>query len=58
MKKYKIEFILLDGSSEILEIETIDLPKTILDWTRNKPVKSHRILESIAVKSSKKLLLG
>lgn len=56
-KKYTIEFTLIDNSKQILEIETDDLARTVLEWSRNRPVKSHKVLESNSIKK-KNLLLG
>lgn len=57
MYNYKIEFTLLDGSKQVLDIKTDNLPKFVLEWSRGRPVKSHKILES-SIAGGKNLLLG
>jgi|TARA_B110000285_G_C15062086_1_gene582955 hypothetical protein len=57
MKKYLIEFTLVNGSKEEVELVTDRLQWSIDQWSRNRAVSSHTIL-SESKNSSKQMLLG
>jgi len=57
MKKYVIEFKLVDGSKEIVEITTDRLQWSIQQWGRNRAVASHQILKEDN-NNNKQMLLG
>lgn len=57
MKHYKVEFVLLDGSKEVVEFTTDRLKWTISQWLRNRSALSHKILSEGSV-DSKEMLLG
>ena len=45
MKKYIVEFTMLDGTKEEVEFTTDRLQWTIDQWVRNRQVSGHQILE-------------
>lgn len=57
MKKYIVEFKMLDGSTEEIEFLTDRIDWTIEQYGRNRAVVSHNILEEGSSKS-KKMLFG
>jgi DNA-binding transcriptional regulator YbjK len=57
MKHYKVEFVLLDGSKEVVEFTTDRLKWTINQWLRNRSARSHKVLSEGSV-DSKEMLLG
>lgn len=57
-KKYVVEFQMADNSTEVVEFITDNLGWTIDQWTRNRLVFSHTILEESSTPSTKKMLLG
>lgn len=57
MKHYKVEFVLLDGGTEIVEFTTDRLKWSINQWSRNRSAISHKVLSEGSV-DSKEMLLG
>ena len=57
MKKYIVEFTMVDGSKEEVTFTTDRLEWTIEQWMRNRAVSSHEILEE-GSSNSKQMLLG
>ena len=57
MKKYLIEFTLTDGSKQEVELVTDRLEWSIEQWSRNRPVTSHKVI-SEDKNNSKQMLLG
>ena len=45
MKKYIVEFTMIDGSKEEVEFTTDRLQWSIDQWMRNRAVSGHQILE-------------
>ena len=57
-KKYVVEFQMADNSTEVVEFITDNLGRTIDQWSRNRVVTGHVILEESSTSSAKKMLLG
>ena len=57
MKNYVIEFIMADGTKEIVELTTDRLACSIDQWSRNRSVASHQIIKEDN-NNNKKMLLG
>lgn len=57
MKKYIVEFTMIDGSKEEVEFTTDRLQWTIDQWMRNRAVKDHQILEE-GTSKNKQMLFG
>ena len=57
MKKYTIEFTHSNGEKEIVELTTDRLEWSIQQWTRNRNIIKHEILEE-GSSNSKKMLFG
>lgn len=57
MKKYTVEFTMIDGSKEEVTFTTDRLEWSIEQWMRNRAVSSHEILEE-GSSNSKQMLLG
>lgn len=57
MKKYIVEFTMVDGSKEEVEFTTDRLQWTIDQWMRNRSVSSHQIIEE-GTSNSKQMLFG
>ena len=58
MKKYIVEFTLVDGTKEEVEFLTDRLQWTIDQWCRNRAVKDTIIKEESESNNSKRILLG
>lgn len=56
-KSYKVEFTDSSGVSHVFETVTDDLPKFILEYSRNRDVASYKVLEEDTL-ASRQLLLG
>ena len=56
-KQYKIKFTFLDGAEETFTINSDNVEKFVLEYSRNHPVASHEII-SETNSSEKGLLLG
>lgn len=57
MKKYIVEFTMIDGSKEEVEFITDRLEWSIDQWMRNREVKDHQIIMEGSI-DRKKMLLG
>ena len=57
MKKYIVEFTMLDGTKEEVEFTTDRLEWTIDQWSRNRNVSNHEILKEGTI-DRKQMLLG
>lgn len=57
MKKYTVEFTHSNGEKEIVELTTDRLEWSIQQWTRNRNIIKHKILEE-GSSNSKKMLFG
>lgn len=57
MKKYIVEFTMLDGSKEEVEFTTDRLQWSIDQWIRNRKVSGHQILEE-STSNSKQMLFS
>ena len=57
MRKYIVEFTLLDGTKEEVEFTTDRLQWTIDQWCRHRKVINHQILEE-GTSNSKSMLFG
>lgn len=57
MKKYIVEFTMVDGTIEEVEFTTDRLQWTIDQWCRHRAVKNHEILEE-GSSNSKQMLFG
>lgn len=57
MKKYIIEFTLGSGEKEIVELTTDRLDWSIEQWSRNRNVINHQVLEE-GTNNSKQMLFG
>lgn len=57
MKKYVIEFTMLDGSKQEVEFTTNNIDLLIEQWSRNRPISGHEILKEGAA-DTKQILLG
>ena len=57
MKKYVIEFTMLDGSKQEVEFTTNNIDLLIEQWSRNRPISRHEILKEGAA-DTKQMLLG
>lgn len=57
MKKYIVEFTMVDGTIEEVEFTTDRLQWTIDQWCRHRAVKNHEILEEKS-SNSKQMLFG
>lgn len=57
MKKYLVEFKLLDGTVEQMEFTTDKIDWTIEQYRRNRQIASHTILESSS-SQGKQMLFG
>lgn len=58
MKKYIVEFTMIDGSKEEVEFTTDRLEWTIEQWMRNRSVKDHLIKEESNLNNTKRILFG
>lgn len=59
MKDYIIEFTLADGTVEEVKLSTDKLEWSIQQWSRNRHVVKHKILEeSNSSQNRKQMLLG
>jgi len=56
-KKYLIEFTHTDGRIEEVELTTDRIEWSIEQWSRNRSIKSHKII-SEGSSSSKQMLFG
>ena len=56
-KKYLVEFTHLSGEVEKVELVTDDIQWSIDQWSRNRAVVSHKILEE-GSSNAKNMLLG
>ena len=57
-KKYVVEFSLPDNSTEVVEFITDNVEWSIEQWSRNRVVVGHSVLEELNTPSTKKMLLG
>ena len=57
MKKYLIEFTLSDGTEEEVELTTDRLEWSIEQWSRNRAVVNHRVIEE-GSSNRKQMLFG
>ena len=57
MKKYIVEFTMIDGSKEEVVFTTDRLEWSINQWIRNRKVSNYEILEEGST-NSKSMLLG
>ena len=57
-KKYVVEFSLPDNSTEVVEFITDNVEWSIEQWSRNRVVVGHSVLEESSTPSTKKMLLG
>lgn len=57
MKKYIVEFTMLNGSKEEIELTTDDLERSVEQWCRNRPVAGHKVLNE-GTSDRKQMLLG
>lgn len=57
MKKYLVEFTYIDGSKEQVSFETDNIEWTIDQFSRNRTVSAHIILNE-DTSSSKQMLFG
>ena len=57
MKKYLIEFTLIDGSKQEVEFTTDRLEWTIEQWSRNRTIVKYEII-SEGTNNSKQMLFG
>ena len=57
MKKYIVEFDMLDGSTEEIEFLTDKIDWSIQQWGRNRAVRHYKIIQEGSSKS-KKMLFG
>lgn len=57
MKKYIVEFTMLDGTKQEIEFLTDRIDWTIDQWCRNRAVAEHQILNE-GSSNSKKMLFG
>lgn len=57
MKKYLIEFTLSDGTKEEVELTTDRLEWSIQQWSRNRAVVKHEVLEE-GSSNRKQMLFG
>jgi hypothetical protein len=57
MKKYLVEFTLVDGTTEEVEFTTDRLQWTIDQWCRNRKVIKQEVLEE-GSSNSKQMLFG
>lgn len=57
MKKYLIEFTLRDGTKEEVELTTDRLEWSIEQWSRNRAVVNHRVIEE-GSSNRKQMLFG
>lgn len=57
MKKYIIEFTHSNGEKEVVELTTDRLEWSIQQWSRNRSVIKHEILEE-GSSNSKQMLFG
>jgi len=57
MRKYIVEFTLADGTKEEVEFTTDRLQWSIDQWSRNRRVVNHEILEE-GTSNSKSMLFG
>jgi len=56
-KKYIVEFTLLDGTVENIELVTEDIQWSIEQWSRNRAISKYEILEE-GNSSNKRMLFG
>ena len=57
-KKYVVEFQMANNSTEVVEFITDNVEWSIEQWSRNRVVTGHVILEESSTSSAKKMLLG
>jgi|TARA_B100000497_G_C7683031_1_gene413438 hypothetical protein len=57
MKKYIVEFTLVDGKVEEIELTTDRLDWSIQQWSRNRAVSSHKVI-SEGNNNSQQMLFG
>lgn len=57
MKKYLIEFTMLDGSKQEVELTTDNLERSLEQWCRNRQVVKHEIINE-GTSDRKQMLLG
>jgi len=57
MKKYIVEFTLVDGKVEEIELTTDRLDWSIQQWCRNRAVSSHKVI-SEGKNNSQQMLFG
>ena len=57
MKKYIVEFTLVDGKIEEIELTTDRLDWSIQQWSRNRAVSSHKVI-SEGNNNSQQMLFG
>ena len=57
MKKYIVEFNLLDGTSEEIEFVTDKIDWSIEQWGRNRAVRSYQIIQE-GSSNTKRMLFG
>ena len=57
-RKYVVEFQMTDNSTEVVEFITDNLELSVDQWSRNKSVNNHIVLEESNISSTKKMLLG
>ena len=57
MKKYIVEFTLVDGKVEEIELTTDRLDWSIQQWSRNRAVRSHKVI-SEGNNKSQQMLFG
>ncbi len=57
MKKYLIEFTHMDGTVEEVELTTDRLEWSIQQWSRNRAIASHKVIEE-GSSNSKSMLFG
>tara|TARA_E500000178_G_C16888643_1_gene692486 strand:+ start:560 stop:733 length:174 start_codon:yes stop_codon:yes gene_type:complete len=57
MKKYIVEFTLVDGKVEEIELTTDRLDWSIQQWSRNRAVSSHKVI-SEGNNKSQQMLFG
>lgn len=57
MKKYLIEFTLADGTKEEVELTTDRIDWSIEQWSRNRRVIDHKIIEE-GTSNKKNMLFG
>ena len=56
-KKYIVEFTLLDGTVENIELVSEDIQWSIEQWSRNRAISKYEILEE-GNSSNKRMLFG